>query len=71
MRRRFVAGILNGVTASLLILATHVVLARLSGPTGLAPLDAIEWRTYDWRLTRTAQPATARQDIALVEIDEY
>ena len=54
-----------------MILATHVVLARLSGPTGLAPLDAIEWRTYDWRLTRTAQPATARQDIALVEIDEY
>jgi len=71
MSRRFVAGILIGIGASLLILASDVVLARFSGPTGLQPLDAIEWRTYDWRLTRTAQPETARQDIALVEIDEY
>jgi adenylate cyclase len=35
------------------------------------PLSTIELKTYDWRLTRTARPSTARSDIALVEIDEY
>ena len=27
-------------------------------------------RTYDWRLTHTVRPETARKDIALIEIDE-
>ena len=48
-------------------------------PTGSRPLagggqnflQSIELKTYDWRLTHTARPSTARQDIALVEIDEY
>jgi adenylate cyclase len=35
------------------------------------PLQTIEIKTYDWRMARTARPSTARQDIALVEIDEY
>ena len=34
-------------------------------------LQSIELKTYDWRLTHTAQPSTARRDIALVDIDEY
>ena len=38
---------------------------------GLSPFELAELRTYDWRLTHTARPETARQDIALVEIDEY
>ena len=42
-----------------------------SGGTGVNPLQTVELKTYDWRLTRTARPETARKDIALVEIDEY
>src|SRR5262249_30271865 len=42
-----------------------------SGASGVGPLQAIELKTYDWRLSRTARPETARTDIALVEIDEY
>jgi adenylate cyclase len=38
---------------------------------GVQPFQALELRTYDWRLLRTARPETARHDIALVEIDEY
>ena len=33
--------------------------------------EIAELKTYDWRLTHTARPDTARKDIALVEIDEY
>ena len=36
-----------------------------------SPLASVEWRTYDWRLTRTANPLAARPDFALVAIDEY
>src|SRR5581483_6962984 len=39
--------------------------------TALTPFDAVELKTYDWRLAHTARPDTARPDIALVEIDEY
>ena len=42
-----------------------------SGGTGVNPLQTVELKTYDWRLTRTARPETARQDIVLVEIDEF
>jgi adenylate cyclase len=39
--------------------------------TNLGGLHTIELKTYDWRLTQTVDPSTARKDIALVEIDEY
>jgi adenylate cyclase len=53
-----------------LVLALAAVTSRVSAG-GVDPLQSIEFRTYDWRLTRTARPDTARQDLALVEIDEY
>ena len=34
-------------------------------------MQTVELKTYDWRLARTARPETARQDIVLVEIDEF
>ena len=37
---------------------------------GLHPLQTVELKTYDWRLSHTARPETARKDIALIEIDE-
>ena len=37
---------------------------------GLSPFELAEIRTYDWRLTHTARPESARKDIAIVEIDE-
>ena len=43
----------------------------LGGGTGVNPLQTVELKTYDWRLTRTARPETARKDIVLVEIDEF
>ena len=43
----------------------------LAQGSGRHPLQVAELKTYDWRLTRTARPETARKDIALVEIDEY
>jgi len=39
--------------------------------TGIEAFRTVELKTYDWRLSRTADPSTARKDIALVEIDEY
>ena len=52
-------------------LTLAVLSARVSAGGGVDPLQSVEYRTYDWRLTRTAQPQTARRDLALVEIDEY
>ena len=59
--RKAAAGFLVGLCAALLVLAV----------TDTDALRTIELKTYDWRLTRTADPSTARKDIALVEIDEY
>lgn len=39
--------------------------------TNLEAFHTVELKTYDWRLSHTADPSTARKDIALVEIDEY
>ena len=64
-----VAGLLVGVAAALLVLLGDALLNTVSRG-GLSPFDLAEIRTYDWRLTQTARPATARQDIAIVEIDE-
>jgi adenylate cyclase len=66
-----VAGLLVGLGAAALVLGTDLVSAGLAGGSGSHPLQTVELKTYDWRLTRTARPETARPDIALVEIDEY
>jgi adenylate cyclase len=63
------AGILVGLTASAIVLAADAFFSSSSGG-GLQPFLAIELKTYDWRLTHTARPETARTDIALVDIDE-
>jgi adenylate cyclase len=66
-----VAGLLVGLGAAALVLGTDLVSGAVAAGSGLNPLQTIELKTYDWRLTRTARPETARQDIALIEIDEY
>jgi adenylate cyclase len=58
---RATAGLLSGVCAAAIIVAL----------TNLEAFRTVELKTYDWRLSRTADPSTARKDIALVEIDEY
>ncbi len=58
-----------GVAAALLVLLGDALLSTVSRG-GLSPFDLAEIRTYDWRLTQTARPASARQDIAIVDIDE-
>jgi len=66
--RKAFAGLLVGCTAAVIVLAVDLLFTRFTG--GLHPLEAVELRTYDWRLSHTARPETARPDIALVEIDE-
>ena len=61
MVRKAVAGLLIGRVRAGLVLAL----------TDLDAFHTVELKTYDWRLSRTAEPSTARKDIALVEIDEY
>jgi adenylate cyclase len=60
--KKAAAGLVIGLTGALFALALNSV---------LNPLETVEWKTYDWRMARTAAPATARKDIVLVEIDEY
>ena len=69
--RKAVAGILIGLGAGAAVLAADLLLTTMAGGVGSNPLQRAELITYDWRLTHTARPETARQDIALVEIDEY
>jgi adenylate cyclase len=69
--RHALAGALVGTAAAALVLGTDLVGTRLIGGSGVQLLQAIELRTYDWRLTTTARPETALKNIALVEIDEY
>jgi adenylate cyclase len=61
MMRKAVAGLLIGACAAGIVLAL----------TNLEAFRTVELKTYDWRLTHTADPSTSRKDIALVEIDEY
>ncbi|MGH9143937.1 MAG: CHASE2 domain-containing protein, partial [Vicinamibacterales bacterium] len=63
------AALVIGLASAALILGGERLVSELS-PAGLSPFDLAEIRTYDWRLTRTARPETARKDIAIVEIDE-
>ena len=69
-RRHLIAGTAIGIAAAALVLSVSTAIDVIAGPEG-NPLHTIELKTYDWRLTQTAQPASARPDIALVEIDEY
>ncbi len=71
MRRRLLAGLLVGAVAALLILGVDALYALAGDRTALHPLETLELKTYDWRLASTSRPGTARQDIALIEIDEY
>ena len=64
------AAVLIGLAAAALVLGSERLFAIVSR-AGLSPFELAEVRTYDWRLTRTARPDTARKDIALIEIDEY
>ena len=68
--KKAVAGVLIGLGAAAVVLATDALLTAIGGD-GQNFLQSIEFKTYDWRLTHTAQPATARRDIALIDIDEY
>jgi adenylate cyclase len=69
--RKLTAGILVGLGAASLVLATDLLFSKFGGGTGVNPLHTVELKSYDWRLTRTARPETARKDIVLVEIDEF
>jgi adenylate cyclase len=58
---RTVAGLVVGAVAAALVVGLDL----------LYPLQTIELKTYDWRLARTVRPESARDDLVLVEIDEY
>jgi adenylate cyclase len=66
-----VAGAFVGLLAAALVLASDQLFRSVGGGTAVNPLETVELKTYDWRLTSTAEPSTARKDIALVEIDEF
>src|SRR5579864_4405912 len=66
---KLIAGAVIGILAPALVLGADALLTRLAGG-GVQPLQAIEFRTYDWRLSHTARPESALKNIALVEIDE-
>jgi len=68
--RKAAAGLLIGAGAAASVLVLNLLLIAVAGD-GQSFLQSIELKTYDWRLTHTAQPSTARQDIALIDIDEY
>ena len=68
--RKTAAGLLIGLGAAAVVLVADLLLTTLAGD-GQNFLQSIELKTYDWRLTRTADPRTARHDIALIDIDEY
>jgi adenylate cyclase len=67
--RKAFAGLLVGGVAAVLVVVADVLLTVFSAG-GAHPLETVELKTYDWRLSHTARPDTARTDIALVEIDE-
>jgi adenylate cyclase len=69
--RKSLAGALAGLCAAAIVLAADRLFTAMTDGAGPHPLQTIELKTYDWRLSRTARPDTARTDIALVEIDEY
>ena len=60
MVRKALAGVLIGMCAAAIVLAL----------TNIEAFRTVELKMYDWRLSHTADPSTARKDIALIEIDE-
>jgi adenylate cyclase len=66
-----VAGLLVGLASGATVLGADLMSGALAPRSGGHPMQIAEFKTYDWRLTQTARPETARTDIALVEIDEY
>ena len=68
-RVKRVAALLVGLASAALVLGAERLFSAVSAD-GLSPFDLAEIRTYDWRLSRTARPDSARKDIAIVEIDE-
>jgi adenylate cyclase len=68
---KILAGVVAGLLAAAIVLTVDQIFATFGGGAGVNPLETIELKTYDWRLSATARPETARKDIALIEIDEY
>ncbi len=68
---KVLAGVLVGLLAAAVVLTVDQIFTTLGGGAGVNPLETIELKTYDWRLSATARPETARKDIALIEIDEF
>jgi adenylate cyclase len=66
-----IAGVLVGLAGAAIVLGADAIFSRLAGGTAVNPLQTLEMQTYDWRLSRSARPETARRDIVLIEIDEY
>lgn len=71
VRAKALAGVLVGLLAAAIVLTVDQIFTALGGRAGVHPLETTELKTYDWRLSATARPETARKDIALIEIDEY
>ena len=68
--RKAIAGVVVGIVSAVIVVGADALLTRISAG-GVQPLQAIELRTYDLRLSRTARPEAAVHNIALVNIDEY
>jgi adenylate cyclase len=71
LQAKLLAGILVGLLAAAIVLTVDQIFTTLGGRAGVNPLETVELKTYDWRLSATARAETARKDIALIEIDEY
>jgi adenylate cyclase len=65
-----ISGLFVGLLAAAIILGADQLFTSINGEAGFNPLTTFELKTFDWRLSATARPETARKDIALVEIDE-
>lgn len=68
--KRALPGALIGACAAVLVLALAELFAAAAGPNGQNPFEIVELKTYDWRMARSARPAAARPEIAIVDIDE-
>jgi len=71
VQAKVLAGVVVGLLAAALVLAVDQIFTTLGRGGGVNPFETIELKSYDWRLSATARPETARKDIALVEIDEF
>ena len=60
MTRKLIAGIAIGLTAALITLAL----------SWAGFLEETELVTYDWRIRRAADPASIRDDIVIIEVND-